>query len=59
MLCWPVLRGTAAFTCRESWPALRPRRSAAFSGSSYAEVAKAVLGPLVDGDIPDDATSIA
>ena len=37
----------------ESWPALSAGTIRSFSGMSYAEVAKAVLTPLVDGDIPD------
>jgi threonine synthase len=35
----------------ERWPALAPETIAGFAGRPYAEVAKAVLGPLVDGDI--------
>jgi threonine synthase len=37
----------------KAWPALTPDTIQGFSGKSYAEVAKAVLGPLVDGDIPE------
>ena len=36
----------------ESWPALATDTIRGFAGQPYAEVAKAVLGPLVDGDIP-------
>jgi threonine synthase len=36
----------------ESWPTLAPDTIRGFAGQPYAEVAKAVLGPLVDGDIP-------
>src|SRR6478735_3893760 len=39
----------------ESWPTLSQDTIRAFAGKPYAEVAKAVLGPLVDGDIPDTA----
>ncbi|WP_457091782.1 threonine synthase [Microvirga sp. P5_D2] len=35
----------------ESWPSLSTATIQGFAGKSYAEVAKAVLGPLVDGDI--------
>ncbi len=37
----------------QSWPALTAETIAGFAGQPYAEVAKAVLGPLVDGDIPE------
>ncbi len=37
----------------ESWPALSTETIRGFSGKSYADVAKAVLAPLVDGDIPE------
>ena len=37
----------------ESWPALTADTIRGFAGQPYAEVAKAVLGPLVDGDIPE------
>jgi threonine synthase len=36
----------------QSWPVLRRETISGFSGQPYAEVAKAVLGPLVDGEIP-------
>lgn len=36
-----------------SWPSLSPEAIGAFAGKPYGDVAKAVLGPLVDGDIPD------
>ncbi|MBB4040142.1 threonine synthase [Microvirga flocculans] len=36
-----------------SWPVLGAETIRDFSGKPYAEVAKAVLGPLVDGDIPE------
>ncbi|SCY88993.1 threonine synthase [Microvirga guangxiensis] len=36
----------------EKWPSLSADTIKGFAGRSYAEVAKAVLGPLVDGDIP-------
>jgi threonine synthase len=36
----------------ERWPILSPDTIASFSGAPYAEVAKVVLGALVDGDIP-------
>jgi threonine synthase len=39
----------------ESWPTLATDTIRGFAGKPYAEVAKAVLGPLVDGDIPDAA----
>ncbi|MBM6578906.1 threonine synthase [Microvirga sp. BT689] len=35
-----------------SWPTLAADTIRGFAGQPYAEVAKAVLGPLVDGDIP-------
>jgi threonine synthase len=35
----------------ESWPSLSTVTIQGFAGKPYAEVAKAVLGPLVDGDI--------
>jgi threonine synthase len=41
----------------ESWPSLTADTIRAFAGKPYAEVAKAVLGPLVDGDIPEAALS--
>ncbi|MGO4387251.1 threonine synthase [Microvirga sp. 2YAF29] len=37
----------------ESWPSLSKATIQGFAGKSYAEVAKAVLGPLVDGDISE------
>lgn len=37
----------------ESWPSLSTATIQGFAGKSYAEVAKAVLGPLVDGDISE------
>ncbi|WP_262270074.1 threonine synthase [Microvirga yunnanensis] len=37
----------------DHWPALSRDAIRGFAGRPYAEVAKAVLGPLVDGDIPD------
>lgn len=37
----------------ESWPVLSTETIRGFSGKSYADVAKAVLAPLVDGDIPE------
>jgi threonine synthase len=37
----------------KAWPSLTRDTIQGFSGKSYAEVAKAVLGPLVDGDIPE------
>ncbi len=37
----------------ESWPTLSADAIRRFSGQPYAQVAKAVLGPLVDGDIPE------
>jgi len=36
-----------------AWPSLTPETIGGFAGRSYADVAKAVLGPLVDGDIPE------
>ncbi|MEZ0167655.1 threonine synthase [Microvirga sp. TS319] len=36
----------------EAWPSLTADTIKTFAGKPYAEVAKAVLGPLVDGDIP-------
>ena len=36
----------------ERWPTLSPDTIARFAGAPYAEVAKTVLGALVDGDIP-------
>src|SRR5690349_24523417 len=36
----------------EKWPSLTTETIKGFAGKSYADVAKAVLGPLVDGDIP-------
>lgn len=41
----------------ESWPSLTAETIRGFAGKPYAEVAKAVLGPLVDGDIPEAALS--
>lgn len=35
----------------ESWPSLSTATIQGFAGKPYAEVAKSVLGPLVDGDI--------
>ena len=45
----------------ERWPALSRDAIAAFAGSRYAEVAKAVMGALVDGEIaaPDLRRMIA
>src|SRR3712207_4620804 len=37
----------------QNWPALTAETIAGFAGQTYAEVAKAVLAPLVDGDIPE------
>ncbi|PVE26294.1 threonine synthase [Microvirga sp. KLBC 81] len=37
----------------EQWPSLTADTIKGFAGKPYAEVAKAVLGPLVDGDIPE------
>jgi threonine synthase len=37
----------------ESWPALSRETIQGFAGQPYADVAKAVLGPLVAGDIPE------
>ena len=39
----------------ESWPQLSRDTIAGFAGMRYAEVAKRVLRPLIDGEIPDDA----
>jgi threonine synthase len=39
----------------ESWPTLTRDTLQAFAGMPYAEVAKAVLGPLTEGDIATDA----
>ncbi|MCB5175343.1 threonine synthase [Microvirga lenta] len=36
----------------QSWPSLSADAIQGFAGQPYAEVAKAVLNPLVDGDIP-------
>jgi threonine synthase len=36
----------------EAWPTLAREQIAGFAGQSYAEVAKAVLGPLTGGEIP-------
>ncbi|ACA16800.1 threonine synthase [Methylobacterium sp. 4-46] len=36
----------------ESWPSLAPETIAGLAGKPYAEAAKAVLAPLVDGEIP-------
>jgi threonine synthase len=36
----------------QAWPSLTADTIQGFSGKSYADVAKAVLGPLIDGDIP-------
>ena len=36
----------------QAWPRLTADTIKGFAGKSYADVAKAVLGPLVDGDIP-------
>jgi threonine synthase len=36
----------------QAWPSLTADAIRSFAGLPYAEVAKAVLGPLVDGDIP-------
>jgi threonine synthase len=41
----------------QSWPTLTAETIRGFAGKPYAEVAKAVLGPLVDGDIPEAALS--
>ena len=45
----------------ELWPSLSRDAIAAFAGSRYAEVAKAVMGALVDGEIaaPDLGRMIA
>jgi threonine synthase len=37
----------------QAWPSLASDAIRDFAGRPYAEVAKAVLGPLVDGDIPE------
>jgi threonine synthase len=37
----------------ESWPILAPEEIAALAGRPYADAAKAVLGPLAAGDVPD------
>ncbi|NEU11576.1 threonine synthase [Methylobacterium sp. BTF04] len=37
----------------ESWPRLSKETIAGFAGARYADVAKAVLRPLIDGEIPD------
>lgn len=39
----------------EQWPSLTTETIKGFAGKPYAEVAKAVLGPLVGGDIPQAA----
>jgi threonine synthase len=39
----------------EAWPVLIADTIRGFAGKPYAQVAKAVLGPLVDGDIPEAA----
>ena len=36
----------------QAWPALNEETIAGFAGRTYAEVAKTVLGALIDGDIP-------
>ncbi|MET0742350.1 MAG: threonine synthase, partial [Microvirga sp.] len=36
----------------QAWPELAPETIRGFAGRRYADVAKAVLGPLVDGEIP-------
>ncbi|MBL0404024.1 threonine synthase [Microvirga aerilata] len=41
----------------ERWPTLSAATIQGFAGQPYAEVAKAVLGPLIDGDIPEAALS--
>ncbi|MGO4704730.1 threonine synthase [Microvirga sp. 2MCAF38] len=41
----------------ESWPTLTRETIQGFAGKPYAEVAKAVLSPLVDGEIPREALS--
>lgn len=41
----------------ERWPTLTQDAISGFAGKPYAEVAKAVHGPLVDGDIPEAALS--
>ena len=37
----------------EAWPSLERETIRGFAGRPYAEVAKAVLGPLVGGEIGD------
>jgi threonine synthase len=37
----------------QAWPSLTVETIQGFAGRPYADVAKAVLGPLVDGDIPE------
>src|SRR4029079_16640980 len=39
----------------QAWPTLTHDTIRGFSGQRYADVAKAVLGPLTAGDIPADA----
>ncbi|MBZ6076010.1 threonine synthase [Microvirga puerhi] len=39
----------------KSWPSLTRETIQGFAGKPYTSVAKAVLGPLVDGEIPDSA----
>jgi threonine synthase len=39
----------------QTWPGLTRDAIAGFAGQPYAEVAKAVLGPLTGGDIPEKA----
>ncbi|WP_112663349.1 threonine synthase [Microvirga flavescens] len=39
----------------QSWPRLTHETIQGFSGKPYAEVAKAVLSPLVDGEVPQGA----
>ena len=39
----------------QTWSSLTSEAIQGFAGKPYAEVAKAVLGPLVDGDIPQAA----
>jgi threonine synthase len=36
----------------QRWPALEPTTIAAFAGNRYADVAKTVMGALIDGEIP-------
>ena len=38
----------------ESWPQLTRDEIAGFAGLRYAEIAKRVLRPLIDGEIPDE-----